>query len=316
VQTDGRYEQTVSPGARCANGTVKTALADPKPRIIGRVLLFLHAGVPASSQTPPTQSHDPLNRDNPQSSVFSFLEACHSQNYARAWRYLDLRALPEDQRSRNGTQLARQLSRILDRDARFDIGALSHDANGDEKDGLPPNVVVVDTFAPPGQSLQLQLQRVTLRPGLKVWLFSSQSIELVPKLAVLTSDSPIEKHMPPELVNWTFLDTSLWRLLALLLVVIVLTAASRWLSRLAVFLADRVVNRLVPGLDGRALKSFVGPFQLLFPVAVLRTMLVPIGPRHCFGSRWNVVSRSCCCWGSPGCAPESRMSSLPTSEVY
>jgi MscS family membrane protein len=232
----------------------------------------------AAPQTPPAETHDPLNRDTPQSSVFSFLEACRAKDYSRAWRYLDLRDLPRDQRLSNGTQLAKQLSQVLDRDATFDIGSLSHEPDGDEKDELPPDRERIDTFVVDGRSESLLLERITLQSGLKVWLFSPDSVRLVPKLVLLTGGSVIEKHLPPPLVNWTLMDTALWRWIALLLLALLLAAVSRWLSRLAVFLVDKALARLSPGVSAGTLKSLIAPLQLLFPVVVFRAALASIGP--------------------------------------
>src|ERR1700679_2995949 len=63
--------------------------------------LLLHGAWRMEAQTPPTSkpaptNHDPLNRDTPRSSVFSFLEACRAKDYEQAWRYLDLRRLDDN----------------------------------------------------------------------------------------------------------------------------------------------------------------------------------------------------------------------------
>src|SRR5579863_568357 len=233
---------------------------------------------PNNSTDKPGEAHDPLNRDTPQSSVFSFLEACRAKDYARALRYMDLEALPQAQRLKDGSQLAQQLSQVLDRDARFDIGALSPERDGDEKDSLPPDRELLDTFVVDGRPEQLELEHKTLHSGAKVWLFAPESLQMIPKLVLLTSSSPIEKHLPPPLVNWTLLGTALWRWIVLLLLALILAGASRWLSRLVVFLADRVLARLAPGVDGVLLKSLIAPLQLIFPVVVLRAALAPISP--------------------------------------
>ncbi len=225
----------------------------------------------------PAAPQDPLKRDTPQSSVFNFLEAAHAKNYARAWRYLDLRNLPESERANNGVELARQLAQILDRDAGFDIGSLSRKPEGDENDGLAPDRELVDTFVVNGKSEPLELERVTLRSGAKVWVFSEKSVALIPKLVVLSSSSPIEKHLPPILVNWTLVQTPLWRWIALLLAALFLAAVSRWLARLAVYLVDHLLGRVAPHLNGDVLKSLIGPLQLLFPVLLFRAAIAPIG---------------------------------------
>src|SRR3954469_1490553 len=149
------------------------------------------------------KSQDPLHRDTPQSSMTSFLEACHSRNYQNARRYLDLRKLPDYQRLGSGPHLAQQLEHILDHDARFDVTSLSRDPEGSRERLV--------AFTIDGHPIELQLERTTLRSGLSVWLVAPDSVALIPQLARLTSDSPMEKYLPDALVSSKLIDTSLWR---------------------------------------------------------------------------------------------------------
>ena len=73
--------------------------------------------------------------------------------------------MPQDQRLTGGTELARELQTILDRDTQFDVGNLSRDPEGDLSDDLPPNRERIDTFHVNGQTLELDLERVTLHSG-------------------------------------------------------------------------------------------------------------------------------------------------------
>ncbi len=166
---------------RCWRVTCMFTPAMKKARIVFCFLLmslgaFAQILPSASKPASPPQNKDPLDRDSPQSSVVEFLEAAHAQNYSRAWRYLDLRSMPQDQRLADGTQLVRELQTILDRDTQFDVGNLSRSPEGDQSDNLPPNIDRVDTFHVNGKTLELDLERVTLHSGLRVWLFSSDSV--------------------------------------------------------------------------------------------------------------------------------------------
>src|SRR5882757_1040349 len=185
------------------------------PGVFALVLLVLTIFcVPGTAQTPassPQKPQDLLNRDTPRDSVYSFLETCHARNYERAARYFDLRQLPADQRLTEGPQLAKQLAQILDHDVQFDVGGLSNNSMGSAADPRGPVREHVDTFNINGRSVNLELERVTFPSGLSVWLFSADSVRLIPQLAPLLSDSPIERHLPPPLVNWKLMDTSLWR---------------------------------------------------------------------------------------------------------
>src|SRR5208282_1752505 len=125
----------------------------------------------------------------------------------------DLRKLPADRRLNDGTQLAQQLQQILERDVQFDMGAFSRNPEGSP---AGTDQERIDAFSVDGKTLELQLERVTLRSGAKVWLVSSASVDLIPRIARLASDSPIEKYLPEPLVSWKFMDTPLWRWMALL----------------------------------------------------------------------------------------------------
>src|ERR1700677_4211477 len=100
----------------------------------------------AAKPASPPANTDPLDRDSPQSTVVAFLEAAHAKNYGKAWRYLDLRNMPEDERLKDSAQLASELEMILDRDIQFDVANLSRDPQGDLSDNLPPNRDRIGTF--------------------------------------------------------------------------------------------------------------------------------------------------------------------------
>src|SRR5215471_7593636 len=76
------------------------------------IVLLLAGLLPAQSQAP--QSKDPLGRDTPQGAVFNFLEACHARDYAKAVLYLNLRNMTAADRTKDGSDLARQLEDLLD----------------------------------------------------------------------------------------------------------------------------------------------------------------------------------------------------------
>jgi MscS family membrane protein len=209
-----------------------------------------------------TQAKDPLNRDSPQSSVVAFLEATHAQNYARAWRYMDLRNVPQDQRLSDGTELARQLQTILDRDTQFDVADLSRDPAGNRER--------VDTFQVNGHTLELDLARITLHSGISVWVFSSDSVQKIPLIAQITNSSVIERHLPLPLVNVQLIGTPLWQWIGLGFLAFALAAISKLLSRFTLWLTQQTVRRLAPAWDLTAIETFLGPLRLLLSVSLYR----------------------------------------------
>ncbi len=175
---------------------------------------LLVAGLAAEGDEP--SPNDPLGRTTPQDAIVQFLEACHARQYGKAWHYLDLRQMSPADRERQGPELARQLEDLLD-DTPFDIATLSRSPLGDLDDGLAPGRERLLSFQVDGRPLQLELERVELKPGLKVWLVSADSIPLIPKAHQLLGETPFEKKLPQVLVMHEVLDTRLWRWIALLL---------------------------------------------------------------------------------------------------
>lgn len=226
--------------------------------------------LPAAKSSAPAANNDPLDRDSPQSSVVAFLEAAHAHDYAKAWRYLDLRGMPEDERFKNGAELARELTAILDQDTRFDVGNLSRAPEGDLSDNLQPGVDRVDTFQVDGRTLEIDLQRVKLKSGLQVWLFSPESVARIPLIAQQTNQSAIERHLPLPLVNWEFIGTPLWRWIGMALLAIALAAFSKWISRLVLWLTRLTIKRIAPAWNLALFETFLGPLRLLLSVSLFR----------------------------------------------
>jgi len=227
------------------------------PVILAIVLLTLSL----QAQTP-APAKDPLGRNDPQDSVFQFLEACHAHNYSKALRFLDLRNMSPAERTKDGPELARQLEDLLD-DTPFDIGTLSRDPEGDQSDGLPPNLEHLLTVHIGKDAVELQLRRVELKPGFSVWLVSSESVQMIPNAHKAVTENPFEAKLPQRLVTFEILDTPVWRWIALIIAAPVL-----WL--LSGFLAAGILAVARPLLEAPAFRR---PLQAcLFSSALLAFM--------------------------------------------
>jgi MscS family membrane protein len=244
-----------------ANSSATLALHRSRRRISRLItLVSLISGLHA--QTPAPSIKDPLGRTTPQESVFQFLEACHAHDYSKAAHYLDLSHMPAADRAKQGPQLATQLEDLLD-DTPFDIAVLSRDPEGDTDDGLSEAREHLDTFKVDGQSLELQLERVQLRPGYPVWLVAADSLPLIPRAHQLVEESPFEKKLPQFLVTFELFNTPVWRWIALILMALVL-------SLLARLLAGIVVATVRPLVDTPEMR---GPLRVLLAVTGFRAAL-------------------------------------------
>jgi len=166
-------------------------------------------------------SADPLDRGNPRAAVTAFLEACQRDNYSLAAQYLDLRQLPEWERSARGSELARELEAILNSDSHFNVLRLSQSSDGNPTDNSNPLTETIASIPHDGKTVSLQLERVSLQAGgAEVWLFSPSTVEVIPSLKPSETTSAIEARLPRFLISIQFLDTAIWKWIVLLTVVV------------------------------------------------------------------------------------------------
>jgi MscS family membrane protein len=240
-------------------------------RLLAAILL---AGILRAQPSIP-ETKDPLGRSTPQESVFQFLETCHARNYSKALYYLDLRRMPAAARTKDGPELARQLEDLLD-DTPFEITTLSRDPEGDQADGLSPAFERLDTFHVDKQTLELQLERVELRPGFKVWLVSADSVAMIPKAHQAVAETPFEKKLPQQLVTFEILDTPVWRWIALLVMALALWMVAGFLSWAMVAAVRPLVD--APGFRGPvrvglAVAGFRAALEIASPATLSRTFI-------------------------------------------
>jgi MscS family membrane protein len=224
--------------------------------------LLLLAGTLLAQTPPAAEIKDPLGRTSPQSSILQFLEACHARDYAKATYYLDLRKMSPAERAKDGPQLAMQLEDLLD-DTPFDIATLSRDPLGDQSDSLSPQLEHLYTFHVDGKTLDLQLERVELKPGLRVWLVSAQSVALISEAHTVVVENPFEKHLPQTLVTFEILDTPVWRWFALVVIGLVLWLAAGLVARVSIAVLRPVFNA----------PDMTGPLRLCLAIAGFRAAM-------------------------------------------
>lgn len=235
------------------------------------------ANVPAASTAQP-QIADTLNRSTPREAVVSFLRACHAGNYIKASEYLDLSHIPGTDRKRQGPEIALQIEQILNRNSEFDTSKLSDSPEGNLTDLRKRNRELVDTVDTHNAKLTIELERVELRPGLQVWVFSADTVNAIPGLVRLLGESEFEKSLPEFLVKTTFIDTALWRWIALILLVFALGPLARLISRLVLTWLRPLLRKRTQTPDWRGLQKLIGPVGLLLGVFAYGAGVGLIGP--------------------------------------
>jgi MscS family membrane protein len=186
-----------------------------------------------------------------------------------------LRGLPVTERGAKGPVLAKELEELLDRNVAFDPGSLSRNPGFSTGSSVRE---IVATLGDDGPADEVYVERIELRPQRLVWQFSADSVALISRLYQRSGQSEFEKRLPGPLVNWVFLDTSLWRWLVLLLLTVVLSALASILARGLLRLVRLLFSRVAFHLHAEFIEALVGPLRLIVIVVGFRAALEFIGP--------------------------------------
>ena len=139
--------------------------------------------------------------------------------------------MPAAARAKDGPDLASQLEDLLD-DTPFDITTLSRDPEGDQADGLAPELRSAG-LVPGGRAngrTATGAHRTAARRS-RLGSLGSDSVALIPKAHKAVAETPFEKKLPQVLVTFEILDTPVWRWLALLLTEMALWFVSGFVAR-------------------------------------------------------------------------------------
>jgi MscS family membrane protein len=210
---------------------------------------------------------DPLGRSTPQGTVVGFLKAMQREDYERAVDFLDTR-----QTGKRAELLAIELHHILDEGLSTVTTTLSSKPEGDLQDNLPINLELVGIVKTKKGEHKILLQRVQKENNPPVWLFSSETLKIVPQIYDEIDIPWIERHLPAALTETRFAGQPLYRLIMPFLV-LPLAFFLGWLFLTMLFaivrepLGRRLDETLMKKL-GRAKK----PLLLLFAAGAIYVM--------------------------------------------
>jgi MscS family membrane protein len=224
------------------------------------------AGAKGPAQAEATYD-DPLGRSTPQGTVVGFLKAMQREDYERAVDFLDTR-----QTGKRAELLAIELHHILDEGLSTVTTTLSNKPEGDLQDNLPVNLELVGIVKTKKGEHKILLQRVQKENNPPVWLFSSETLKIVPQIYDEIDIPWIERHLPAVLTETRFAGQPLYRLIMPFLV-LPLAFFLGWLFLTMLFaivrepLGRRLDETLMKKL-GRAKK----PLLLLFAAGAIYVM--------------------------------------------
>ena len=149
---------------------------------------------------------DPLGRSTPQGTVVGFLKAMQREDYERAVDYLDTR-----QTGKRAEQLSLELNYILNQGLSTVTTALSIKPEGNLQDSLPVNRETVGTVKTKRGEYKILLERIQKENNPPVWLFSSETLKLVPQIYEEIDIPWIEQYLPAVMTETRVAGQPLYR---------------------------------------------------------------------------------------------------------
>jgi MscS family membrane protein len=175
--------------------------------------------------------------------MIAFIQAVEREDFVSASRYMEV----SQAQRRNTEQLARELKSLMDRAFTQTIVSISDSPDGGLSDGLPLDREGVGPITVQGRNLDVGLLRVNDPQAGPIWLISSQTLEQVPALYRLLTETWIERMMPKVLVTTRLFGTTLadWIVLAASLVIpfLLLIVAARGIVAVAKYALRNSVRR-------------------------------------------------------------------------
>jgi MscS family membrane protein len=247
------------------------------PRAMGQIL---PTQTPAS---PPKAPADWLNRNTPSGTVFGFLEAAQSGNYATAAQYLQMNPA---RRQAEGETLAQQLKLVMDRAFAGSLKHVSMQPEGTSEQGIPGEQQILGTMSSGDVEAELILVRVSDPNNGKIWLISSETLAKVPELYDQVEARQVETKLPKWVVKHQLAGMPLWQWFALLLMIPVAAGVS-WLVLVVLQLPLHIWARRHGHVEISRDRSVSGPAWLLLGTLIHKIfatyLRMPLLQRHYYG---------------------------------
>jgi MscS family membrane protein len=227
-----------------------------------------------ATQTP----HDPLNRETPSGTIYGFLQAAQSGNFATAAQYLQL---TNAKRTAQGEELATKLNVVMNRAFSGNLRRISNVPEGTPQDGVALDRQRIGTLSAGDVDADLDLVHVSDPGETKIWLIASETLTKVPDLYEQLEVHQMESRLPNFLVQNNFLGMSAWQWIALLLAIPIATLLG-WLAAWLIGIPRKLLRRPLTQPPGWAAIS--RPLSLVlataFHVAFERRLGLPLLSRH------------------------------------
>ena len=229
---------------------------------------------PAPTEAVPPGPVDEFNRGTPRGTIKGFLAATRDGKFEEAANYLDLRNLPRGMSAQQGPELARRLKIILDRALWVDIDLISDDPKGAQQEGLPPNRDLLGRIKTPQRTVDILLQRVSRKDGVRIWKISNRTVAQVPHLFEHFGYRPFEKKLSGLMPDFTILGWQSWQWVFFFICV--------GLTYVAAFILTAIAGRLVQIKETEIRKEaalvITGPIRFVIWLVLASMAIRYIGP--------------------------------------
>jgi MscS family membrane protein len=207
---------------------------------------------------------DLLGRSTPYGAVRGFVRSAERSDYIKAAQYLHTRKKGEA-----AQKLAQQLQSVLDRGLKADLDKLSRKPEGDLTDGLEitqERIGVIDTRS---GKLDILLDRVNPDEKGAIWLFSSETLALIPGAAEEATSPGLEKYIPQPLVQTKLFAIPLYRWIVFALALAISIALGAAVTHALFPLLRRALRRLIGPEDKCAIISIKAPIRVVLISGVI-----------------------------------------------
>lgn len=212
------------------------------------------AAAPKGPAPAETTYDDPLGRSTPEGTVLGFIRAMQREDYERAVEFLDTK-----QTGKRARQLAAELVFILEQGISAAAGTLSAKPDGNLQDSLPVNREGIGVVKTKKGEYTIQLERVQKENNPPVWLFSSETLKLVPRIYEEIDVPWVEQQLPAAMTETRLAGQPLYR----------------WVLAVLMFPLALLVGWLVTGLLSLLLRT---PLQERFDETVLHKLKLAKNP--------------------------------------
>lgn len=238
--------------------------------------------IPPESKT--ETSTDTLGRETPRGTVLGFLSAARKGNAGIAVLYLNTPL-----RGPKAEALARQLAIVLDRRLPARLNTLSDEPEGMLPDRLNPDEESIGTITTAGGDLDIVLQRVDRGKAGRVWLFSQETLNAIPRAYEDLNQTDIEELLPAFLVRTRIATIPLFQWVGFFFGLPFLYWLAGVLGRMLDLAARRVGRRLGRPLP-RSSKGFPPPIRLLLVALTIRLVVSRISFSLLARQFWSTIT--------------------------